>query len=69
MEAFARAQCYGAFADFVGQIYELSELELGYLTPDRVDFEHEQARFRAIHCYVHRGDGEELVGSASDSRS
>jgi len=69
MEAFARAQCYGAFADFVGQIYELSELELGYLTPDRVDFEHEQARFRSIHCYVHRGDGEEMVGSARDSRS
>ena len=68
MEAFARTQCYGAFADFVGEIYELSELELGYLTPTRADFEHEQARFRGIHCYVQRGDGEEMVGSARDSR-
>jgi len=68
MEAFARTQCYGAFADFVGEIYELSELELGYLTPTRADFEHEKARFRGIHCYVQRGDGEEMVGSARNSR-
>ena len=68
MEAFARAQCYGAFADFVGEIYELSELELGYLTPSRTDFEHEDARFRGIHCYLLRDDGEEMVGSARNSR-
>jgi hypothetical protein len=68
MEAFARAKCYGAFADFVGEIYELSELELGYITPTRADFEHEEARFRGIHCYVQRGDGEEMIGSARDSR-
>ena len=68
MEAFARAQCYGAFAAFVGEIYELSELELGYLTPSRTDFEHEDARFRGIHCYLLRDDGEEMVGSARDSR-
>ena len=67
MEAFARAQCYGTFADFVGKIYELSELELGYLTPTRTDFEHEDARFRGIHCYLLRDDGEEMVGSAQDS--
>ena len=68
MEAFARAQCYGAFADFVGEIYELSELELDYLTPSRTNFEHEDARFRGIHCYLLRDDGEEMVGSARDSR-
>ena len=68
MEAFARAKCYGAFADFVGEIYELSELELGYLTPSRTDFEHEDARFRGIHCYLLRDNGEEMVGSARDSR-
>tara|TARA_B100000949_G_C14189483_1_gene411091 strand:+ start:446 stop:1024 length:579 start_codon:yes stop_codon:yes gene_type:complete len=68
MEAFARAQCYGAFAAFVGEIYELSELELGYLTPSRTDFEHEDARFRGIHCYLLRDNGEEMVGSARDSR-
>ena len=68
MEAFARAQCYGAFGNFVGKIYELSELELGYLTPSRTDFEHEDARFRGIHCYLLRDNGEEMVGSARDSR-
>ena len=68
MEAFARAQCYAAFADFVGEIYELSELELDYLTPSRTNFEHEDARFRGIHCYLLRDDGEEMVGSARDSR-
>ena len=46
----------------------LTNMELGYLTPTRADFEHEQARFRGIHCYVQRGDGEEMVGSARDSR-
>ena len=68
MEAYARAECYGAFAAFVGKIYELSELELGYLTPSRVDFEHEEARFRGIHCYLMVEDGAEMVGSARDSR-
>ncbi len=68
MEAYARAECYGAFATFVGQIYELSELELNYLTPSRVDFEHEEARFRGIHCYLMAADGGEMIGSARDSR-
>jgi len=68
MEAYARAECYATFAGFVGLIYELSELELGYLTPDRTDFEHERAAFRGIHCYVYRDDGGELVGTARDSR-
>ena len=68
MDAYARSECYATFAGFVGTIYELSELELGYLTPTRTDFEHEQAVFRGIHCYVYREDGGELVGTARDSR-
>jgi len=68
MEAYARAECYAAFAGFVGLIYELSELELGYLTPERIDFEHEEASFRGIHCYVYRDDGGELVGTTRDAR-
>ena len=68
MEAYARAECYATFADFVGTIYELSELELGYLMPSRTDFEHEKAVFRGIQCFVFRDDGGELVGSARDSR-
>ena len=65
MEAFARAQCYGAFAAFVGEIYELSELELGYLTPSRDRLRARDARFRGIHCYLLRDNGEEMVGSAT----
>ncbi len=68
MEAYARAGCYAAFAGFVGIIFELSELELGYLTPSRTDFEHDRAVFRNIHCFVHRADGTELVGTAAGSR-
>ena len=68
MEAYARAECYAAFAGFVGLIFELSELELGYLTPSRTDFEHDRAVFRNIHCFVHRSDGTELVGTAAGSR-
>ena len=68
MEAYARAECYAAFADFVGIIFELSELQLGYLTPSRTDFEHDRAVFRGIHCFVHRSDGTDLVGTAAGSR-
>ena len=68
MEAYARAECYAAFADFVGIIFELSELELGYLTPSRTDFEHDRAVFRGIHCFVHRSDDTDLVGTAAGSR-
>ena len=67
MEAFATAECYNAFSDFVGTIYELSELELGFLVPRRIDFEHEAAQFRGVHCYVSSADGTELVGSARAS--
>lgn len=68
MDAFATAECYGAFSDFVGVIYELSELELGFLTPSRTNFEDSVARFRGIHCYVHLGADTELVGTARGSQ-
>jgi hypothetical protein len=67
MEAFATAECYDAFADFVGTIYELSALELGFLTPSRASFEHDVAQFRGVHCYVFREDGVEMTGSAGGS--
>ncbi len=67
MAAFAVSQCYDAFEDFVGVIYEVSELELGYLTPNRANFEHEKAQFRGVHCYVYDQDGEDLFGSAHGS--
>jgi len=67
MEAFATAECYNAFSDFVGTIYELSELELGFLVPRQTDFEHEAAQFRGVHCYVFEGDGTDMVGTARGS--
>ena len=68
MDAFATAECYGEFRDFVGEIYELSELELGFLTPSRTNFEDDVARFRGVHCYVHLGGDAELVGTARGSK-
>tara|TARA_B110000438_G_scaffold230802_1_gene225918 strand:- start:256 stop:849 length:594 start_codon:yes stop_codon:yes gene_type:complete len=68
MEAYAQAECYAAFVDFVGIIFELSTLELGYLTPSRADFEHDRAVFRNIHCFVHRSDNTDLIGTTAGSR-
>jgi len=68
VDAFASAECYGAFSDFVDEIYELSELELGFLTPSRTNFEDDVARFRGVHCYVHLGGDAELVGTARGSK-
>ena len=68
MDAFATAECYGAFASFVGEIYELSELELGFLTPPRINFEDEVARFRGVHCYVYLEGNTKLVGTARGSK-
>ena len=52
----------------MGEIYELSELELGFLTPPRTNFEDEVARFRGVHCYVYLEDDTELVGTARGSK-
>ncbi|MBL89584.1 MAG: hypothetical protein CL517_04820 [Actinobacteria bacterium] len=67
MQTFATSVCYEEFEDFVGEIYELSELELGFLTPNRTNFEDSKARFRGIHCYVFK-NGEELIGTARGSK-
>ena len=68
MDAFATAECYGAFSACGGESYELSELELGFLTPSRTNFEDDVARFRGVHCYVHLGGDAELVGTARGSK-
>ncbi|HIG25776.1 MAG TPA: hypothetical protein EYG34_03545 [Acidimicrobiia bacterium] len=68
MVAFAISQCYESFEGFVGLIYELSELELDYLTPNRSNFEHEIAQFRGVHCYLYLDQGGELIGSSRGSQ-
>jgi len=67
MESFARSQCYEAFDEFVGVIYELSELEIAWLVPNRTDFEHDVAQFRGVHCYVVHVEGDDLINTARGS--
>ena len=67
MQAFATSVCYDEFLDFVEEIYELSKFKLGFLTPNRTNFEDPKARFRGIHCYVYV-QGEELIGTARGSK-
>ncbi len=67
MENFALDSCYLRFEDWAGIAYEISELEIGVLTPDRENFEDELAAYRGIHCWIGRVDGEPLVGTARGS--
>tara|TARA_B100000686_G_C16247702_1_gene692876 strand:- start:66 stop:599 length:534 start_codon:yes stop_codon:yes gene_type:complete len=67
MNNYATINCYQAFEKFVGKIYELSELEIDFLTPNQTNFEDELAQFRGIHCYVYFQDNKETVGSAKSS--
>ena len=68
MEDFALDSCYLRFADWVGAAYETSALDIGVLTPTRANFEGELERYRGIHCWVRRVDGEPLVGTARGSQ-
>ena len=60
---FALRSCYQRFEGWVGTTYELSELEIGVITPDRENFENSAARYRGIHCWVEHVDGDELIGT------
>jgi hypothetical protein len=61
---FGLNQCYLEFESFVGEIYELSEFDIGVFIPTRENFEHSVARYRGIHCWLFRDDLEEIEGSA-----
>lgn len=63
MEDLARRGCYERFESFVGQIYELSVLRIGIFIPDRGNFEHPEARYRGIHCWLYHGEEETVEGS------
>lgn len=64
MNDFAIQSCYRNFADWVGRDYETSGLDIGVIVPTRSNFEDEVARYRTIHCWVERVDGEPIVGDA-----
>lgn len=57
-------QCYAAFHDFVGEIYELSIYEIGVAIPTQENFTHPVGRYRGVTCWVGHDEGEKLVGSA-----
>ncbi|MEM7141074.1 MAG: hypothetical protein AAF548_08575 [Actinomycetota bacterium] len=61
---YAVQLCYRDFADFVGEDYEVSALEIDVIIPTRTNFEDNRSRYRGIHCWVERVDGEPMVGSA-----
>ena len=48
---WGQMQCYDRFEPFVGLAYELSELDIGMITPSRTDWEGENYH-RRISCYV-----------------
>lgn len=64
VSGYARRVCYQQFEAFVGQAYELSVYEIGVFTPDRTNFEHEEARYRGVHCWLHHTDELPLSGTA-----
>ncbi len=67
LRAWALDQCYTQFEPFVGQIYELSTLEIGFSMPPRENWEDPVARFRKVSCWVSDVDEELLVGSMRGS--
>ncbi|MCQ3807792.1 MAG: septum formation family protein [Acidimicrobiaceae bacterium] len=67
MNEFAVQSCYREFAQWVGNDYETSELDIGVITPPQENFEDDAARYRSIHCWVERFDGTPLVGDARQS--
>lgn len=67
MRDYARRLCYEHFLGFVGEEYELSVYEIGVFTPDLTNFEHEVARYRRVHCWLHRRDRAKMAASARGS--
>lgn len=67
MNDFAIQSCYRQFAAWVGRDYETSQLDIGVIVPTQSNFEDEVARYRTIHCWVERLDGEPIVGDAQQS--
>lgn len=64
VRGFALRVCYEQFEAFVGVPYELSVYEIGVFTPNRTNFEHEEARYRGIHCWLYHTDDLPLAATA-----
>lgn len=64
VRSFALESCYREFESWVGQEYEVSELEIDVIIPPQENFENDAARYRGIHCWVERVDGDPMVGTS-----
>ena len=63
MLAWAQRHCYEQFEGFVGQEYELSELDIGILHPTNETWSDPIGRHREVTCYVEAWRGGRLLGS------
>ena len=63
MLAWAQQHCYTQFEGFVGQEYEVSQLEIGILHPTDVTWSDPIGRHREVTCYVEAWRGGRLLGS------
>lgn len=61
---FARATCTASFLDYVGQAYEVSDLEVGYYLPSSTEW---ATGAHELGCYVYDVGGDKLVGSMRGS--
>lgn len=64
MTEFANDECIAQFEGFVGRQYELSDLEVGHVTPTPESW---GERDRTVLCFVFQREGEKLTGSAAGS--
>ena len=64
---YALQRCYREFTPWVGSEYELSDLGIGVIIPNQENFESNAARYRGIHCWADRTDGEPMIGTSRDS--
>ncbi|WP_419917613.1 septum formation family protein [Candidatus Poriferisocius sp.] len=62
VDTWGQMQCYQKFESFVGLAYELSQLEIGMITPRRDTWEGEDSH-RLIACYVYSLERKLLVGT------
>ncbi len=62
VDTWGQLRCYEEFESFVGLEYELSQLEIGLITPSRSTWEGEDSH-RLIACYVYSFERLLLVGT------
>lgn len=65
VNSWGQNHCYEQFKPFVGIAYELSQLDIGMITPSRTEWEGEDNR-RRISCFVHSYRGLLIVGTMED---